>query len=251
MQATRIAVLSDIHGNLPALEAVLTDIERRGITRIVNLGDSLYGPIEPAGTADRLIKLKLPTVRGNEDRILLFPPSDTSDSPSLEFTVQTLSGDHVIWLASLAMTAEAFDSCFMFHGSPERDDRYFLSEVTPSGVQTRSIEALEDDTSSIHQPVILCGHDHTPRICHLPDGRLIVNPGSVGLQAYTDHTPWPHVMQTGSPHARYALVEKTDQTWSAEIVHVEYDWNRAADLAAAHGRPDWAVWLKTGIASVA
>ncbi|PWB71888.1 YfcE family phosphodiesterase [candidate division GN15 bacterium] len=247
----RLAGVSDIHGNLPALEAVLADIERRGISRIVNLGDSLYGPIDPAHTADLLIRLKWPTVRGNEDRILLFPPSDTSDSPSLEYTVQSLSGDHVIWLASLAMTAEAFDFCYMFHGSPERDDRYFLSEVTPHGIAARSVETLEDETAGIYQPIILCGHDHTPRICHLPDNRLIVNPGSVGLQAYTDHSPYPHVIQTGSPHARYAIIENTGGNWSAEIIPVEYDWNRAADLAAAHGRPDWAIWLKTGIAGVA
>jgi len=251
MTCDRIAILSDIHGNLPALEAVLADIERRGVTRTVNLGDSLYGPLDPGRTADLLLKLNLPTVRGNEDRILLFPPNDSSDSPSLEYTVRSLTADHFLWLVSLPVTTEAFDDCLMFHGSPDKDDRYFLSEVTQSGVRLRSIEALQDDTTAIRQSVILCGHDHTPRICRLPDGRLIVNPGSVGLQAYSDHTPWPHAMQTGSPHARYATLELVGDTWTAEIIQVTYDWNRAADLAAAHGRPDWAVWLRTGRAAVA
>lgn len=246
MPAERIAVLSDIHGNLPALEAVLEDIDRRGITQIVNLGDCLYGPLEPARTADLLIKLNLPTVRGNEDRILLFPPDDLSHSPSLEFTVRSLTCDHVLWLASLSMTSEAYDCCYMFHGTPTRDDHYFLREATPFGVAMRSVEILQDETSHIRLPILLCGHDHTPQICQLPDHRLILNPGSVGLQAYADDAPMPHVCHTGSPHARYGIVRRVEQGWAGDIIDVTYDWNRAADLAAAHGRPDWANWLRTG-----
>ena len=246
MLSDKIAVISDIHGNLPALEAVLEDIERRNITQIVNLGDSLYGPLEPARTADLLIKLNLPTVRGNEDRILLFPPDDLSHSPSLEFTVRSLTCDHVLWLASLSMTAEAFENCYLFHGTPTRDDHYFLREATPYGVAMRSIEALQEETSHIRLPILLCGHDHTPHICRLPDNRLIVNPGSVGLQAYADNMPLPHVCRTGTPHARYAVVQKAERGWTAEIREVAFDWNRAADVATAHGRPDWAGCLRTG-----
>ena len=251
MTCEQIAVLSDIHGNLPALEAVLADIERRGITRIVNLGDSLYGPLEPGQTADLLIKLNLPTVRGNEDRILLFPPSDSSESPSLEYTVRSLTGDHFLWLVSLPVTTEAFDDCFMFHGSPNQDDRCLMSEVTGRGAIPRAIDALAAELNGIRQSLILCGHDHTPRICRLPDGKVIVNPGSVGLQAFVHGSPPRHVVETGSPHARYAVVEKVDDAWQAEIIRVAYDWNRASDLAAARGRPGWAVWLRTGTASVA
>jgi predicted phosphodiesterase len=61
----RLAALSDIHGNLPALEAVLADIGRRGVERIVNLGDIVSGPLWPRETAARLLPLALPTVRGN------------------------------------------------------------------------------------------------------------------------------------------------------------------------------------------
>ena len=67
----KIAALSDIHGNLPALEAVLDDIERQGADVIVNLGDILSGPLYPSQTADRLMQLGLPTIRGNHDRQLL------------------------------------------------------------------------------------------------------------------------------------------------------------------------------------
>ena len=74
MPKPRVAVLSDIHGNRWALEAVLDDIRRRGIRDMVNLGDCLYGPLDPAGTARMLMGLDMPTVSGNEDRIILDEP---------------------------------------------------------------------------------------------------------------------------------------------------------------------------------
>jgi predicted phosphodiesterase len=246
----RIAVLSDIHGNLAALEAVFADIDRRGIKHLVNLGDTIYGPLEPHQTAQMLIQANMPTVRGNEDRILIFPPEDPSGSPSLDHTTRLLTIDQILWLTSLPVSLVAFDCCFMFHGSPEQDDRYFLSEVTPDGVVSRGPDRLAAELDNTFQPVILCGHDHTPAVFRLPDGRLVVNPGSVGLQAYYDDHPYPHVMHTGSPHARYAILEQEGSGWKAEIVAVAYDWNRSADLAEAHGRPDWARWLRTGKANL-
>ena len=67
----KIAAISDIHGNLAALDAVLADIRRRGADVIVNLGDILSGALQPAETADRLIALGLPTIRGNHERQVL------------------------------------------------------------------------------------------------------------------------------------------------------------------------------------
>ena len=78
MPTSPIAVLADIHGNRWALEAVLEDIRRRGIREMVNLGDCLYGPLDPAGTARLLLELDMPAVRGNEDRILLDEPERLS-----------------------------------------------------------------------------------------------------------------------------------------------------------------------------
>jgi predicted phosphodiesterase len=66
----RFAVLSDIHGNLLALEAVLADIAAQAVAYTVNLGDHLQGPLDPIGTAQRLMSLDLPSIRGNCDRLL-------------------------------------------------------------------------------------------------------------------------------------------------------------------------------------
>jgi hypothetical protein len=80
----------------------------------------------------------------------------------------------------------------------------------------------------------------------LDDGRFIVNPGSVGLQAYEDDLPYPHRVETGSAHARYATLTRTSGRWHADFHLVEYDWNTAAAAAEANGRVDWVAPLLTG-----
>lgn len=94
--------------------------------------------------------------------------------------------------------------------------------------------------------LILCGHTHIPRAVQLNDGRLIVNPGSVGVPAYASDLPWPHSMEAGTPHARYAILDKRNPGWQVEFFQVEYDWAAASHLAAARNRPDWAIALVTG-----
>jgi putative phosphoesterase len=234
MSALEVAVLSDIHGNRWALEAVLEDIERKGIRDIVNLGDCLYGPLDPAGTADILIGRSILSVRGNEDRA------------SLDCLRQVLCPVHRQWLDALEMTAIAHDELFLCHGTPGRDDEYLLREVREEVVFLREAGDLMNRCSSIDKPVLLCGHDHLPLTVQLPDGKLIVNPGSVGLPAYTDTYPYAHAIKTGSPHARYGILRKDEAGWRAENIAVCYDWKKAASVAMANGRPDWSLWLHTG-----
>jgi diadenosine tetraphosphatase ApaH/serine/threonine PP2A family protein phosphatase len=74
----------------------------------------------------------------------------------------------------------------------------------------------------------------------------IVNPGSVGLPAYDDMHPFKHHVETASPHARYAIVEKTAQGWHTELRSVPYDVEPMARMAEQRGRPDWAIALRTG-----
>jgi hypothetical protein len=75
---------------------------------------------------------------------------------------------------------------------------------------------------------------------------MIVNPGSVGLPAYADDHPVPHKVETGSPHARYAIVERSAGTWQATPIALCYDWAAAARTAKERGRADWATALRTG-----
>jgi len=173
LQNVNIAVLSDIHGNRWALEAVLADIRQREIDQLVNLGDSLYGPLDPAGTAEILLSLDIPTVRGNEDRIIIQPAHDREDSPTLRCVRGQLSPDRIHWLESLELTTRGHTHFLAFHGTPQRDDEYLLEEVTGAGVRLRNPLELMQRLPPTEQPLILCGHSHVPGAVHLPDGRLL------------------------------------------------------------------------------
>lgn len=241
----KIAVISDIHGNLGALDAVLADIRQRGVDLTVNLGDILSGALQPRETAERLMALELPTIRGNHERQVL-----TEDplhmGPSDKMAASTILPLQGAWLQSLPETLALFDDVRLVHGTPDSDLDYFLETVTATGCRPATRQEVHQRAASCNAALILCGHTHMPRSMRLDDGRLIVNPGSVGLQAYEDDYPYPHRIETGSPHARYAIVERTASGWSAELLAVNYDWDAAARLAERNGRIDWVQPLKTG-----
>lgn len=239
------AILSDIHGNIGALDAVLADIAARRIAHIVNLGDILSGPLFPRETADRLMALNLPTIRGNHERQLLTQaPGEMSLSD--RYAAGVLRPKHLAWIADLPTEAWLTQDVLMVHGTPGSDIEYFLHSVTPDGLRPATREELAQRAGGVAARVILCGHTHLPGIARGIDGRLIVNPGSVGLPAYEDDRPWPHRVETGSPHARYAVLRNDGDDWSAQLVQVAYDWDAAADVAEARGRPDWGRALRTG-----
>ena len=233
----QLAVISDVHGNRWALEAVLRDIRARGIDEMVNLGDTLYGPLDPAGTAELLLKLDIPTVRGNEDRLLVEQPA---------LVPQGLSSGHFRWLEDLPLTKVLRDEILLCHGSPTDDAAYLLWNVTENGAIMRKDSDLLEELDEWPQQVILCGHDHLPRTLRLSSDRLIVNPGSVGLPSYSDDKPFPHAMESGSPHARYAVMTASLDGWIVDQITIPYDWKAAADMARSNGRDDWAEWLLSG-----
>ncbi|WP_233887278.1 metallophosphoesterase family protein [Paraburkholderia flagellata] len=244
----KIAALSDIHGNLAALEAVLDDIERQGADVIVNLGDILSGPLYPSQTADRLMQLRLPTIRGNHERQLL-GADRTRMGLSDRFAREALSEEHLAWVSALPATLWLESDVLLVHGTPQDDLSYFLETVTADGCRTATHGEVRRRAAEVEATLILCGHTHLARSMQLADGRFIVNPGSVGLPAYEDTHPFAHRMETGTPHARYASVTRSPRGWEVEFRAVEYDWHAAAELAAANGRPDWEAALRTGFCS--
>jgi predicted phosphodiesterase len=241
-----IAVLSDIHGNKWALKAVLEDIHRRRIPRILNLGDTLYGPLDPIGTFQMLVDTEIVSIQGNEDRILWNTSEGPADSPTLRFVKDNLNSDALSWLKSQKATVIVDGEFFLCHGSPDRDDVYLLEDVREHSVLLKPTAVLVKILSEIPQQVILCGHSHLPRTVYLPTGQLIMNPGSVGLPAYTDDTPYPHGMEAGTPHARYSLLYNSNNGCYIDNIAIPYDWQLAAATALKNGRPDWAKWLKSG-----
>jgi predicted phosphodiesterase len=252
----RLAVLSDIHGNLPALEAVLADAAAQGADHVVNLGDIASGPLWPAETVDRLMPLNWPTLAGNHERQVLTQPL-AAMSATDRHTAPRLRPEQRAWLAALPPALHWQPDVLLCHGTPTSDMLYLMETVTPDHVPgaapgvrpaTRSevLARLGDALLQVPHALILCGHTHLPRCERLPDGRMLVNPGSVGLQAYDDAHPHDHIVETGSPHARYALLTRKPDGWGVKLRRVDYDFEAAARQAEAHGRDDWAHALRTG-----
>ncbi len=234
----RIAVISDIHGNDAALEAVLDDIARRSVDATVGLGDFLSGPFDPSAVADRLAAERITLVRGNHDRLLVEPPE--KDWPVDAWVRSRLSPAQMDWLRGIPETQVFGGEVFLCHGTPSSDTDFWMDRPTDNhGIVSMSRDHIEARAAAADFPLLLCGHTHAARVLRLADGRLLVNPGTVGL---------PFLQ--GSPDARYALVEKRNGNWAAELYAIPYDRAAAAARARANGFPGFAMAVETGWATI-
>jgi predicted phosphodiesterase len=242
----RIAVLADIHGNILALDAVLRDVAAFAPDLMVDLGDCVSGPLWPRETFERLQALALPTVRGNHDRhVAETPPGDMGASDL--FAHDEMTPAQRAELGRLPFTREFAPDVGGFHATPAHDDRYVLDRVAHGRLMRAAPEKIAERLGSFGGRIILCGHSHRPELVRLPDGRTILNPGSVGDPAYHDATGQAHVSESGSPHARYAVIDvRNGEIAEATFRAVTYDHEAAARRAEANGRPDWAHALRTG-----
>lgn len=239
----RFAAVSDIHGNLPALEAVIADIGARGVDQVVNLGDSLSGPLWPVETAERLMALGWPCLAGNHERQLLtLPPEEMGQTDA--GTAAVLTAPIRDWMAALPGKLEFLEDVLLCHGTPASDHTYWLHKGRRGSMREATADEIARDATA--HALTLCGHTHLPRSFALPDGRQVANPGSVGLPAYEDDLPNYHVVETGAPHARYLTAERTCGRWTVELHAVAYDFEISARRAEAAGRPTWAHALRTG-----
>ena len=269
----KIAIISDIHGNLPALQAVLAEIGRANVDHIINCGDTLGGPLESGRTADLLMQRQIPMIAGNHERqMLTLPPEKMNASDTC--ALAELSAPQRAWLATAPATRWLTDGVFVCHGTPHSDLNYWLETVTDDfgldvssdlggggnspGVRAATqAEVMQRLGTGQHlrASLIICGHTHVPRVVSVPSpisnplGNhiiTIVNPGSVGLPAYEDAHPYKHFIENGSPHARYAIAEQTPACWQVDLRSVMYDFESMAQLAESRQRPDWAIALRTG-----
>ncbi|GAB3804257.1 metallophosphoesterase family protein [Humibacter antri] len=248
----RIALISDVHGNTPALVAVLQAIDADAVDLIVDLGDIASGGVDPRGTLDLLrARTDILTVRGNHERQLLTLPShDMSASDRLASGV--LTSEDRAWLSGLPVRLEPVPGVLAFHGAPEDDLCYLLETVDSHAEDSLRAATNEEIAARLGEwagrfELYVCGHTHLQRTRRLPDGALVVNPGSVGWPAYEDDAPVHHLVQARSPQARYTLVERGPEGWSAEERAIDYDYRAAIDLAFRNGRPDVAHALRTGM----
>lgn len=243
MKATELAVIADVHSNAPALEAVLADIARRGVTSIVNLGDNANGPIDPARSVALLRGSEAVHVRGNGDRMT--GDGGPNVRGSAAFARERLDEEALHWLRELPVV-ERGEGWMAFHATPRSDEEYLLENVIAERTMLASREEITARLVGADAPLLLCGHTHIPRVVRLEDGRMVLNPGSVGLPAYVDDNPPSHRVETGAPDARYAIARLDPIGWRVDLVSVPYDWRAAAAAARAAGWKTWAHAIETG-----
>jgi len=242
----RLAVISDIHGNLAALEAVLADIKARGADGTVNLGDCVTSPLWPKETFEALQSLSLPTVRGNHDRWIEEFPDDKLSSAGL-FARNALTAEQRRALHALPPQLRLDEGILACHGTPEDDTTCLLEESLDDG---RFVPARRDvlATRLAREPtarVVLCGHSHRQALVQGPGECLVLNPGSVGCPVFAD-IPLAASLEYRSPHARYAVLTKRKKVWQVELLALEYDWEAASARALANNRPEWAQAVLSG-----
>jgi putative phosphoesterase len=240
----RLAVVSDIHGNLPALEAVVADFTWRGVDAVVNLGDSLSGPLLPRETAQYLMAQQWTQLAGNHERQIL--DDSVARGASDAYARSRLGSAELQWIAGLRHCLPYGEDILLCHGTPLSDLDYLLETVEPGGMRVASARELEQRLGGATASLVVCGHSHVPRSARSPQGQLLVNPGSVGVPGFTAHTPYPHVVANASPDARYAIVERRRGAWCASLIAVPYDFAPMAEMARRRGRPEWYEALRSG-----
>ena len=240
----RYAIIGDIHGNSWALRAVLDDLRDQNIDKIFDLGDSLYGPLDPAGTYQLIAEHQIDSICGNQDR-LIFENDSLENNRTFTFVRNQLDQTAIDWLWELPSNRRIDHDLFLCHGTPEKDDEYFLEELGAYEVTLKSPRVLTQYLSNIRSRVVCCGHSHRQGNARVGN-TLIFNPGSVGLQAYSDDDPVPHRIENINPHARYGIVSIDDDDIHIRYLSVAYDFENAAHQAEKIGRNDWAQWLRFG-----
>lgn len=251
----RIALFSDIHGNLPALDAVLADIESVGIDEVYCLGDLVgYGP-DPAGVVERMRTSGIPTIKGNYDEGIgehrgecgcyyVTEQAKSDGAASYAFTDAALNEADHAWLAALPAEIRIEHEgvrILLAHGSPRKINEYLL----PDRQETQLVRLAEQADAD----VVGVGHVHIPyhRSMTAPDGRVVhyVSTGSVGKPKDGDpHACWVEVLlgsrnETGGSNEDVsAAAVGASETWMAARTHrVDYDIEAVATAMAAVGLP--------------
>lgn len=223
----RVAVLSDVHGVLPALEAVLAEPDVRAAELIVLTGDIAAGP-QPVRTLDLLLSLgeRVRWVSGNCERALVDAARGTGMAePITAWAGARLRADQVELLdrlpRSVTLDVRGLGEVLFCHATP-RDDEEFVLVDSPLDRWAEVLDGAPD--------TVVCGHTHMPYL-RLADRRTIVNPGSVG-------------MPYGTTGAHWALLGGADGP-AIQLRRTPYDRAAAADAIEAEcDFPDIAEWTR-------
>ena len=236
-----VTIFGDIHGNLPALEAVFQDMETRGLANLYCLGDLVgYGTF-PNEVVEAIRGRNIPTLMGNYDQGVGSSSDDcgcayrTPEAKALGVRSIAWSNAHTTdanktFLRELPMQIplQLGDlRVVLVHGSPRKVNEY-LYEDRPDNSFERLLDLVEAD-------VLVCGHTHLPYHKVLPSGRHVINAGSVGKPK--DH----------DPRAGYVVLRANGRDLEVEFIRVPYDVEKAAQAIEATDMPDeFAAMLRSG-----
>lgn len=235
----RLAIISDVHGNVVALRRVIEHLQRQSPDLVVNLGDCFTSPLWPRETFDELQQLNAMTVRGNHDR-WLGDSTRVEKSPIIGFTANELSVTAREWAVNLPATVQVSPEVFAVHGRPDSDTQYLIEDDGgPGKLSLATTTSLSERLRDVSAELVLCGHSHLQHSAYASGKRLVVNPGSVGCPRYSDNAD-PEANEAGSPHARYAVATREHGKWSLEFFALAYDWSPVVDRAVANGYAEWA-----------
>jgi putative phosphoesterase len=215
----RLAIISDIHSNLPALQVVLEQIDKEGVDRVLCAGDIVgYGPY-PNEVIERLRKMEITTIQGNHDRAVLSRDSSNMNIQAQDavwWTIENLKQEGYEYLARLS-SKEKFTwnglRIAIFHGSPRDDSEYIPEESADD-------ELLELAKSDF----LILGHTHVPFVKSLDIG-TIINPGAVGQPRDGDH--------------RASLAIYDHRLRRFEVKRLAYDIDAVTEAMRASGLPSF------------
>jgi putative phosphoesterase len=220
----RVAALYDVHGNLPALEAVLAEVEHAGVDLLLFGGDLVSGPL-PRETLERLTSLDARFVRGNADRALA--AGELRGGLNDEWIYGQLSPEQLEFLGGLPQTItvdlDGLGPALFCHATPRRDDEIFTA-ATPE-------ERLRRVFADVSEPLVVCGHTHM-QFDRRVAGVRVVNAGSVG-------------MPYGETGAEWALLGP-----DVEFRRTDYDLEAAAARLRAGGWPQAEEFVAENVLSV-
>ncbi len=232
----RVALLADLHGNLLALNAVLEELEREQIDRIVCLGDVAVGP-QPTATLERIRDLGCPVLMGNWDSWFLDGLPDLPDDLGRKLVeigswwADQLDEESRSYMRTFeqTLTLDLGDTTLTaFHGSPRSNEVGILA-TTPD-------EEVEELLTGLEAPLVACGHTHFQLLRRVGES-LLVNPGSVGLPFVRDGG----VMQI-APWAEYAVVAVDGERLGVDFRRTGFDVAALTASMLASGMPHAGWW---------
>ena len=213
-----IAVISDIHGNLWALEAVLQDLDRLGPSQVIVAGDLALGGPRPAECVEFVRRRGYPAIRGNTDEWLTSAPDSVTDA--IGWAATQMSDADRRYLAGLPFLwriPHGAGDLVVVHATP-----WSISDVVPPDAPEPVVRRVFADTAAA---AVAYGHIHIAYVRELGD-KLLVNPGSVGL-------PFD-----GDQRASYATLSVEGDRWRAALRRVQYDTAAAIEALRRSGNPE-------------